>query len=70
MGSVIIRIQSMGIEVVHILAGCMYLYQPIDIGINTPVKSHLRQKCKDSMMEGDIIVDGVTKEPSRKMVVE
>ena len=60
----------MGIEVVHIPAGCMYLYQPIDIGINKPTKSRLHQKWEDLMMEGDGIVDGVAKEPSRKMVAE
>ena len=60
----------MGIEVVHIPAGCMYLCQPIDIGINKPVKSCLHQKWEDWMMEGDGIVDGVAKEPSCKMMVE
>ena len=42
MGSVVNRIQSMGIEVVHIPAGCTYLCQPIDVGINKPIKSRLR----------------------------
>jgi len=44
MGLVVNRIQSMRIEVVHIPAGCMYLCQPIDVGINKPIKSHLCQK--------------------------
>jgi hypothetical protein len=39
MGSVMNRIQGMGIEVVHIPAGCTYLCQPVDVGINKPVKS-------------------------------
>ena len=70
MGSVINRVQSMGIEVVHIPAGCMYLCQPIDIRINRPVKSHLHQKWEGWMVEGDGIVDGFAKEPSCKMVAE
>ena len=37
MGSVVNQIQSMGIEVVHILAGCTYLCQRIDVGINKPI---------------------------------
>ena len=48
----------------------MYLYQPIDVGINKPIKCCLSQKWEDWMMEGDGIVDGVAKEPSCKMVVE
>jgi hypothetical protein len=36
MGSVVNRIQEMGIEVVHIPAGCTYLCQPVDVGINNP----------------------------------
>jgi hypothetical protein len=70
MGSVINRIQSMGIEVVHIPTGCTYLCQPIDVGINKPIKSGLCQKWEDWMMEGDGLVDGVAKEPSHKMVAE
>jgi hypothetical protein len=70
MGSVVNRIQSMGIEAVHILVGCTYLCQPIDVRIDKPVKCHLRQKWEDWMMEGDRIVDGVAKEPSHKMVAE
>jgi hypothetical protein len=44
MDSVINWIQLMVIEAIHILAGCTYLCQPIDIGINKSVKSHLCQK--------------------------
>ncbi len=70
MGTVVNWIQSMGIEVVHILAGCTYLCQPISMGINKPIKCRLRQKWEDWMMEGKGIVDGVAKEPSRKLVAE
>ncbi len=70
MGTVVNRIQSMGIEVVHIPAGCTYLCQPIDVGINKPIKCRLHQKWEDWMTEGEGIVDGVAKEPSRKLVAE
>ena len=44
MGSVVDRIQAMGIEVIHIPAGCTYLCQPINVRINKPIKTHL---CKN-----------------------
>ena len=43
MGSVMNRIQSMGIEVLHIPAGCTHLYQPIDVRIIKPIKTRLRE---------------------------
>ena len=39
MGTVVNRIQSMGIEVVHIPAGCTYLCQLINVGINKQMSS-------------------------------
>ena len=38
MGSIVNRIQLLGIEVQHIPAGCTYLCQPVDMGINRPIK--------------------------------
>ena len=70
MGSVVNRIQMMGIEVLHIPAGCTYLCQPVDVGINKPMKCGLRGKWEEWMVEGDGIVNGQAKEPSRKMVAE
>ena len=70
MGTVVNWIQSVGVEVVHIPVGCMYLCQPIDMGVNKPIKCRLCQKWEDWMMEGEGIVDGVAKEPSRKLVAE
>ena len=68
MGSVMNRIQMMGIEVLHILAGCTYLCQPIDVGINKPIKNGLCDKWDQWMVEGEGIVSSQAKEPSRKMV--
>jgi hypothetical protein len=70
MGSVVNKIQSMGIEVVHIPAGCTYLCQPIDIGINKPIKTRLRDLWEQWMTEGEGVVDGRAREPSRKVVAE
>jgi hypothetical protein len=70
MGSVVNRIQEMGIEVIHIPAGCTYLCKPIDVGIKKPLKAALRAKWEEWMAEGGWIVDGQAKEPSRKQVAE
>jgi hypothetical protein len=70
MGSVVQHIQMMGIEVLHIPAGCTYLCQPIDVGINKPIKCGLRDRWEQWMVDGEGIVDGQAKEPSRKMVAE
>jgi hypothetical protein len=60
----------MGIEVIHILAGCTYLCQPIDVKINKPIKTRLREKGEDWMTDGEGIQDGVAKETSHKVVVK
>jgi hypothetical protein len=70
MGSVVNRIQAMVIEVVHIPAGCTYLCQPINVGINKPIKTRLRELWEVWMTDGGGIVDQSAKEPSRKMVAE
>jgi hypothetical protein len=69
MGSIVNRIQSMGIEVIHIPAGCTYLCQPVDVGINNPLKSAMRERWEGWMMNGGI-VEGKAKEPTRKQVAE
>ena len=68
MGSVVNRIESMGIEVLHIPAGCTYLCQPIDAGIHKPIKTRLHDKWEEWMVEGERIVNRKAMEPSRKMV--
>ena len=39
MDSIMNRIHMMGIEAIHISMGCTYLCQPINVGINKPLKS-------------------------------
>ena len=52
MGKVVNPIQSIGIEVIHIPAGCTYLCQPIDVEINKTLKCGMREKWEDWMLEG------------------
>ena len=60
----------MGIEVIHIPTRCMYLCQPIDIGINKSIKTQLHNKWEKWIVDGEGIVDGKAMEPSRKMVAK
>jgi hypothetical protein len=62
MGSVVNRIQGMGIEAVHISAGCTYQCQPVHAGNNKPVKIPLCEKWEDWMMENEGIVDEMRKQ--------
>ena len=54
---------------IHIPAGCTYLCQPVDLGINKTLKTAMREKWEDRMIDGDVLLHSVAKEPSRKMVV-
>ncbi len=58
MGNIMDRIQSLGIEVVHIPLGCTYLCQPIDVGIIKSLKSRMRKKWEKWMVMGEGIVNG------------
>jgi hypothetical protein len=72
MGSVVNQIQSMVIEVIHIPAGCTYLClcQPVDVGINKPIKTRLTKLLEDWMKDGAGVVNGIAKEPPLKHVAE
>ena len=60
MRNIVNCIQSLGIEVIHIPAGC----------IIKSIKSGTRDKWEGWMIEGDGIVDSAPKEPSSKLVAE
>ena len=49
----------MGIEIIHIPAECTYLYQPINVGINKPIKKRLTELWEDWMMDGAGIMNGI-----------
>ena len=51
----------------HIPAGCTYLCQPIDVGINKPLKAAMREKW-ETWMTTDGIVNGIAKEASCQQV--
>ena len=70
MGSVVNRIQSLGIEVQHIPAGCTYLCQPVDVGINRLIKKEMTDQWEEWMMSGGGVSAGVAKMPSRAQVAE
>ncbi len=70
MGSIVNRIQGMGIEVQHIPAGCTYLCQPVDVGVNRPIKKHLMDRWEHWLFEEGGFDDGVMKTPTRKMIAE
>ena len=44
MASVVNERQDLGVEVEHIPGSCMYLCQPVDIGISKPYKKHMRHQ--------------------------
>jgi hypothetical protein len=50
MGNIVNRIQSLGIDVVHIPPGCTYLCQPVDVGLNKSIKTGMREKWEDWMV--------------------
>lgn len=64
------QIHSLGIEVMHILLGCMYLCQPVGFGINKTLKYGKLEKWGDWMLEGNRIANGTAKEPTRHLIVE
>ena len=70
MGSIVNRIQSLGIEVQHIPGGCTWLCQPIDVGINHPIKKEMTEQWEKWLFNGGGVVDGVAKEPTRNLVAE
>ena len=67
MGSVVQRIQKLGIKVIHIPGGCTGLCQPFDVGINKPFKCRVRQRWEEWMISG-IKRTGTVESPLRTEV--
>ena len=68
MASAVNEIQELGLEVEHIPGGCMYLCQPVDIGINKPYKKHMRHQWEIWMIsEG--MVKGTTSPSTHEQIV-
>ena len=51
MSSVVRAIQDLEIEVEHIPGGCTGLVQPLDVGVNKPLKNRIRRKWEEYMLE-------------------
>ena len=70
MGSIVNRIQALGIEVQHIPAGCTYLCQPVDVGINRSIKKAMTEQWEEWMIHEGGVEGGIAKTPTRRQVVE
>jgi hypothetical protein len=67
MGTVVARIQSLGMEVIHIPAGCTYLCQPVDVGINRPIKHRMAALWEEWMVSEN---SGTNKPPPRRLIAQ
>ena len=65
MSSVVHAIQDLGIEVEHIPGGCTGLVQPLDVGVNKPLKNRIRRKWEEYMLEEGLATT-VSKQPTRQ----
>jgi hypothetical protein len=64
MASVVNRIEDLGVEVEHIPGGVTSLTQPVDVGINKPMKNYVVRQWEDYMLEHGI-KEAITKPPNR-----
>ena len=60
-------IQALGVEIEHVPGGCTGLAQPVDVGINKPLKCHIRRYWEEYMINTGL-QQMVTKAPSRAMM--
>ena len=68
MGSIVNKIQSLGIEVQHIPGGCTYLCQPIDVGVNKPIKNKVAEQWEDWVDTEGVQKGEEMKTPSRELI--
>ena len=64
MASVVEKIQDLGVEVEHIPGGCTGLCQPVDVGVNKPLKDRLRRSWL-AWMTQDAQQNGTVRPPTR-----
>ena len=69
MNSVVNAIQDLGVEVEHIPWGCTSLCQPVDIGINKPIKAFLHKAWEKWMIDEGIRC-GTTSPPTRELIAK
>lgn len=66
MGSIVDKIQDLGVQVEHIPGGCTGLAQPVDVGIGKPLKTRIRKFFEDWMDTLDI--SSSIQPPSRELL--
>ena len=54
----------------HFSAPSLSHRQPVDVGINHPIKMEMTEQWEKWMFNGGRVIDGVAKEPTRKLVAE
>lgn len=64
MESVVHRIEDLGVQVEHIPAGVTSLCQPVDVGVNKPLKNYVRREWENYMIDKGLRTI-VTKPPDR-----
>jgi hypothetical protein len=69
MQSVVQKIQDIGVEVEHIPGGCTCLCQPVDVGVNKPLKNRIRNLWEAWMIQDGMQQDGTAKPPLRRDIV-
>ena len=66
MSCVVNKIQNLGVEVEHIPGGCTGLCQPVDVGINKPFKTRIKNQWESWMMEPGRSSQSKISPPTRK----
>ena len=69
MSSVNTAIEELGVEVEYIPGGCTSLCQPVDVGINKPLKNRIRAAWEQYMLEEGLAQDKTTP-PSRPTIAK
>ena len=62
MATTVDAIQALGVEVEHVPGGCTGLTQPVDVGINKPLKCHIH-RLREEYMINTGLQQGVKKPP-------
>ena len=65
-------IEDLGVQVEHIPGGCTSLCQPVDVGVNKPFKSRMRNLWEEWMISTGLVnnADGRILPPTRKDIAE
>ena len=70
MGSIVSKINDLGVDVEHIPGGCTGLCQPIDVGVGKPFKTRVRKAWEEWMLEKVETSITVIPTPTRREVTD